>query len=482
MKPALILILGVVSTVAYAQVLSVQTRQRFVEPGAELSFTIQTDNAPLERADLGRLKVSFPGLQQTTSPEWNQSGITVRGRLPKPGVYSFEVSLERSARPNSVRDYFVATSGPHAGAVPHGGYYVFLGRGDYWEPTHQLAVKPLADWEQYVEWMEKQQLDTLYVLLNGYTLAYPTEKYPELRDPLSQNAKYNFLGELIEFAHKHHVRVYLTLTTDDHARGFGEHHPETIRRDQYGYPRTTGALTLENPRVQQYIKDVFAEVLELYPHADGLVVHPSEADPDRFNPETLVQYRKETGADLTREPKEIRYRWYNRKFAEFLRELYRLSVAKNPHLEVIMFNCWWQDDYVALYKELIPAQMRICVWYYGWDDKDAVKWPIYKWTREFGARRIVYMPTGRSFLYPAFGWQEVERHIGTDRLISTADALGVRDVVYFTGWSMGTEEDRIRDLVLARFPSTSLAADGGKLDLVPRLYEDYLGARTALFH
>jgi hypothetical protein len=76
----------------------------------------------------------------------------------------------------------------------------------------------------------------------------------------------------------------------------------------------------------------------------------------------------------------------------------------------------------------------------------------------------------------------VERHIGTDRLISTADALGVRDVVYFTGWSMGTEEDRIRDLVLARFPSTSLAADGGKLDLVPRLYEDYLGARTALFH
>jgi collagenase-like PrtC family protease len=72
------------------------------------------------------------------------------------------------------------------------------------------------------------------MLLNGYTLAYPSEKYPQLRDPYALNVKSNFIEELIPYAHRHGVRIFLTMTTDDHAEGFGKLYPEAVRINRHG--------------------------------------------------------------------------------------------------------------------------------------------------------------------------------------------------------------------------------------------------------
>lgn len=381
----------------------------------------------------------------------------------------------------TARDFVVSYSPDVPASAAHGGYYVFLGRGDHWEPTHQLASWTIVDWKRLVDFLADHHLDTLYVLMNGHTLAYPSERYPGLRDRYAQNAKYNILGGVIDYAHSRRVKIYLTMTTDDHAEGFGQARPETVRIDKYGDPRSRRALTLEHPLVQRYITDMFEEVLTLYPTADGIVIHPTEENPDRFNPETRERYRQDTGGDLTRASKAQRFRWYNEQYAGLLVRLHTLVTSRNPAMDFVMFNCWWQDEHAEVYKRILPESVRFCVWYYGWEDTDSTRWPIYNWVKLVGPARVIYMPTGRSFMYPSARWEEVERHIGTDRLISTAHALGVTSCVYFAGWNLGTEEDRIRDLMIARFPSSSLGGDAQiKLDLVPRLYRSYFGTRAEL--
>ena len=400
------------------------------------------------------------------------------------GDFSLLKSLSHSRTESlTAQDYFVVPAEKTPATFDHVGYYTFLGRGDYWDETHKLALWRLEDWEDLVEWMSAHHMDTLWVLLNGYTLAYPSEKYRELRDPYSLNVKFNFLHQLIPYAHSRGVRIYLTMTTDDHAEGFGKLHPEALRMDRDGHKGSARALDLENPLTQEYIRDMFEEVLTLYPQADGIVIHPTEEDPDRFNEDTRALFLRETGNQLAEVTKDERYRWYNRHYADFVGQLYRLATAKNPNLEMVMFNCWWQDDYVSIYKQMLPEKMKICVWYYGWGDREFRKWAIWNWPAAFGSSRILYMPAGVAFEYPQDPWQQMIRNLGTDRLISTAEALGIKSCVFFDGWDLGTERDRLRDLSLTQFPTSSyVSGKEQKLDLIKKLYEDYFGERNEVIH
>jgi hypothetical protein len=236
--------------------------------------------------------------------------LQVTGKLERPGFYPFEIAASFGGVTSKTTDYFVVQGGQKNPAFDHVGYYVFLGRGDFWDETHPLALWRLYEWKRFADWMSDHGADTLFVLLNGYTLAYPSEKYPELRDRFSMNARTNFLRQFIDYAHTKKIKVYLTLTTDDHAEGFGQEYPETIRINKYGYAPSHRSLVLENDKVQTYLRDTLDEVLTNYGNADGVVLHPSETDPDRFNAETRALYQKETGQDLARAEAAERYRWY----------------------------------------------------------------------------------------------------------------------------------------------------------------------------
>ena len=469
--------------------IDVKIPNQFLPVGSEFSFDVEAHGLPessrSSKASLASaLVLKFPGFEESARPRMDQKGaVTFRGRITRPGFFPFQVSLETGGPTYQARDYVVTLDAGHSRAFDHSGYYVFLGRGDYWDETHKLALWRLEDWENLIDWMSAHSADTLFCLLNGYTLAYPSGTYPELRDKFSLNARYNFLGKLIDYAHSRNVKVYLTLTTDDHAEGFGKLHPETVRVNRDGFKTASRALCLENEKVKRYITDIFNETLALYPGADGVVIHPSEEDPDRYNDETKEAFYRDTGAELTHATKEERYRWYNETYARFVTKLYDLVAAKRPAMGFIMFNCWWQDGEVPIYKRMLPEKVRICVWYYGWDDVSYRKWPVYAWTDNFGPERTLFMPTGPAFLYPTDPWQQLERHIGTDRLASTVEAMGIKSCIVFAGWDVGTEVDRIRDTGLTEFPTTFWVRDKTrKLDVVKSLYEDYWRTREAVLH
>jgi len=480
---AMISSLGFQATAAFAAVtLKLEIANRTTTDGNCSFLVVVEPSSELSKHDLHKhLALDMPGFRDIKIAEPDSQGkIQVTARIDRPGFYPFRVTLRSGEQAPSSKDYFVAEIKSERPAFDHLGYYVFLGRGDFWDETHQLALCTLQDWKGFADWMSAHHADTLYVLLNGYTLAYPSDKYRALRDRFSNNARYNFLHEFIDYAHTRGIRVYLTLTTDDHAEGFGNLYPETVRINRFGYAGSRRALDLEDAKVRQYIVDTFEETTELYGNADGVVFHPSEEDPDRYNAATKAAFRAETGKDLAAADKPERYRWYNQKFAELLRNLYDIAQARNPNFEFIMFNTWWQDDYPAVYRELLPAKFKVCVWYYDeQEEKTFRKWPIWNWVETFGADRVLYMPSGEAFLYPQEHDQQVERHIRTERLVSAAEALGVKSCIFFAGWDLGSEDDRRRDLAIAEFPTTSFVQDTRKKQqLLPDLYADYFAART----
>ncbi len=468
---------------APAEALQVRTARREVAPGEDFSFEVALTANPA--APLSSLELTFPGFT-TTAPATPLSagGMSIGGHLSQPGFHAFAVSALHNGHRVAGRDYFIVRDTPSVKAEHEAGYYVFLGCGDYpiitGRETHPLAGWTLAQWKELVTWMGANGMNRLWTLVNGYTLAYPSQRYPALRDRFARNASENFLGELIDHAHGCGVQVWLMLTTDGHARDFSRARPEAARHDESGQPCAQFGLALEHPLTRRYIFDVLDEVLELYPTADGVAVHPTESDPDRFNPASFAAYRAETGRELRGETKDVRRAWHNRAFARFMVEFSARCHRHNPALGLVMANCWWQDDHVALNHAELPPALRIAVCHYAWEDETVQPWPIYRWVEAFGPSRVLYLPTSQSYLYPTDPARVMDRHIGTDRLVSTVAALGVRDTMYFAGWDILPDAARWCDAALVRHPTAALL--GGlpaRRALVPRLYADYLGARAS---
>jgi hypothetical protein len=468
---------------APAGALRVQTASRVIHAAEEFAFDVTLAADPTAR--LAECSLVFPGFEASAPAAiLPTGGVRFRGRLHQPGFHAPGVSARVGTQRVTGREYFVVREAGPVAAAAEAGYYVFLGCGDYpiitGQETHPLADWTLAQWKELVTWMGANGMNRLWTLVNGYTLAYPSKGYTALRDRHARNAAENFLGGLIDHAHGCGVKVYLMLTTDGHARDFSVAHPEAARRDADGQPGPQFGLALEHPLTRRYIFDVLDEVLELYPHADGVAVHPTESDPDRFNPETLAAYRAETGRDLTAEARPVRQAWHNLAFARFLNEFAARCQRHNPALDLVMANCWWQDDFVVLNHATLSPAWRIAVWHYAWEDETAKPWPIYRWVESFGPSRVLYLPTSQSYLYPTDPAQVMTRHIGTDRLVSTAAALGVRDTMYFAGWDILPEAARLLDVALVRHPTALLAEPGTRKNLIPQLYADYFGTRAAL--
>ncbi len=466
---------------APAEDLVVRTASHTVQPNESFAFEI----APASPgAVLTDCTLTFPGFAPDQPPERLPSGAwRFVGQLSRPGFHALLARGQVDGELRSGRSYFVATAPKPVATRPEAGYYVFLGCGDYpiitGQESHPLAGWSKDQWIGLVEWMADHGFNRLWVLLNGYTLAYPSRRHPGLRDRHCQNVAENFLGAVIAHAHRRGVKVYLMLTTDGHARDFCRAHPEAARRNADGTPGPHHGLALEHPLTRRYLYDTLEEVLALYPAADGLAIHPTESDPDRFNPESLAAYRMETGRDLAAEPLPVRRAWHNRTYARFLAEFFAHARQLRPGLELVMANCWWQDDYVAENLAHLPPDVRIAVWHYGWEETAPTPWPIHRWVAAFGADRVIYLPTSQSYLYPNDPRQVMDRHLGTDRLVSTAATLGVRNTMYFAGWDILPPEARLLDAALVQHPTSELRRPL-PASFLADLYADYLPARARL--
>lgn len=460
--------------------LRVQAASRIVGCGRDFNFAVCECNEPLPRADV---RLVFPGF--TGHPATPEAPALFRGHLTHPGFHPLVCTAGDAGDNRQGRGYFLVPENAPARPEVEAGYYVFLGCGDYplitGAETHPLANWTLPQWLELIGWMGTHGMNRLWVLLNGFTLAYPSQRYPQLRDRHARNVRENFLRTLIDRAHDAGVQVHLMLTTDGHARDFCRLYPEAVRRDAQGNPGAQFGLCLEHPVTQRYLFDLLEEALSLYPNADGLAVHPTESDPDRGNPESGEAFRRDTGKDLASAGPAERSTWYNQAYARFLRIFFSRARELRPGLQCTMANCWWQDGHPGIYREILPEFARIAVWHYEWEKTVAADWSIHQWLRAFPPERLLYMPASQSYLCPAEPDQAFARHLGTDRLISTALACGVRNTVYFAGWEILGEEARLLDVLLARHPTLSLTPDAAhRRELVPALYHDYFGTRRRL--
>lgn len=451
--------------------------QRAWRVGEEIPLAVaRPDGGPV-----GSCHVDCPGAE-ISAAAGSPAESRWRLRLTRPGFFPLQFAAAHDGVRRDGRDYLVATDPAMPPPETEAGYYVFLGCGDYpiitGRETHELAAWTLAQWQELVAWMGAHGMNRLWVLVNGYTLAYPSRRHPGLCDRHARNVTDNFLRELIGFGHAHGVKTYLMLTTDGHGRDFVRAHPETARLNAEGRPCVHHGLALEHPATRRYIFDVLDEVLALYPNADGVAVHPTESDPDRFNRETLAAYRDDTGGDLRAAAKAERYAWYNRAFARFLAEFGARCRRHRADLDLVMANCWWQDDHVAINRAELPPEWRIAVWYYGWEDVAPQPWPIHRWTDAFGPERILFLPTSQSYLFPEDHARVMDRHVGTDRLVSTALALGIRHTMYFAGWEILAPESRLLDVALVRHPTLDWLPPAERRGALPRLYSDYFGLRA----
>ncbi|HND61049.1 MAG TPA: hypothetical protein PLB90_06180 [Opitutaceae bacterium] len=460
---------------APAEDLVVRAATRTVRPGEPFHFEV----APADpTAVLTACTLDFPGFTPRQPAQVLASGAArYDGMLARPGFHALRVSGQVNGEARAGRDYFVAVEPAPVPAHSEAGYYVFLGCGDYpiitGRESHPLAGWTKHQWLGLVDWMADHGFNRLWTLVNGYTLAYPSQRHPALRDRHCQNVAENFLGEVIAHAHRRGVKVFLMLTTDGHARDFCRAFPEAERRNADGTPGPHHGLALEHPLTQRYLYDTLEEVLSLYPEADGIAVHPTESDPDRFNPESVAAYRTETGRDLFTEAPSVRRAWHNRAYARFLAAYFERARQLRPGLEFIMANCWWQDDHVAENLAQLPPDVRIAVWHYAWEETTPTAWPIHRWVAAFGASRVIYVPTSQSYLYPTDPRLVMDRHLGTDRLVSTAATLGVRDTLYFAGWDILPADARLLDAALVRHPA-AVRLRPLPANFLERLYADYL--------
>ena len=360
---------------------------------------------------------------------------------------------------------------------PRTGYYHFLGKGDM-HPGQVLGTWPLARWDEWFAELKEAGRDRLWFLVNGHTLAYPSVGFPGLIDPDARSAREpGFIRALVDSARQRGFKTYAVFTTDGHALEFGKANPGLLARDRDGKPVSEDFLCLEEPRVRDYIERQYAEVLELCPVWDGVVFHPTESSPMRFNPATAAEYKRETGGNLLARPDAALIPWFNELYARFIARSVEWWCSRLPRLDPVMFNCWWTNGAPDVYRGILSRETRVCVWDY---DYRAVGWrsrPVARWTESFGPERIIFMPSSGG--YPDGRPPIDEAAMGYDRLLALASFLGVREVVFFAGWGAGENaEIRLDRALLAAAPAQP---DAALLDALDADYESARGrvVRTA---
>ncbi|MFC1479314.1 family 10 glycosylhydrolase [Planctomycetota bacterium] len=476
----------------------INIKDRFVELGS--SFSIEADISELIHISRGSRKrimetieVEFPGFT-VSEQEVSKSNLSLRlyGSISQPGFYPLKVTIQTAHEIFTARDYVVVLpekgKEKDTGVFDSIGYYVFLGqKGIVDERGRGLGSWTGDQWKELIQWMSDNGMDCIWFSVNGPWLGYPSKKYPQLTDETSVNVQENFLGNIISFAHERGVRVYLSYVCDDYAEGFGSLHPETLNLDRegnaYAVPNVRKNLynptgcCLEIPIVRQYILDVVEETVSMYKEADGIIIHPNEEAIDRFNPETQKKFSEETGKDLFEVSDEERRGWYAEKAGELVRDMQAQAQAVNPDMECISFQVHWLDDYPKVFKQVLPESVTMCVWQYLHHGTALENRKLFKWQEQFPPERLIYMPNGFDYRYPKDPDAQWLRHVGNDQLLSTAHSLGYPSCVYYVHHLLGPEEERMRDLIMAKYPLSSRVQNRNE-KFLRKIHEDYFRTQS----
>lgn len=104
------------------------------------------------------------------------------------------------------------------------GYYIFLGQGDYhpsrYKTKEWVSAWTIKDWKQFIDDIKSLGSNTAMLYLNGHTLPYRGQCYPQLADMYHPNCKQEFLRELLHYGKERGLELIGVLTTTGHAGKF----------------------------------------------------------------------------------------------------------------------------------------------------------------------------------------------------------------------------------------------------------------------
>jgi len=152
------------------------------------------------------------------------------------------------------------------------------------------------DYKGFIDWLARFKIThlNLWLFELAFGIAYPSAKFPECVNKYHPNVKKEFMGDLIEYAHKKFMDVSIFIDFPDMFSGILCHHPELgakrssftkfpSEEDWQAYQKTGenkgdhdfrhafGTVCASKPEVMSFWEEYLKEVFNRYPSLDGIV-------------------------------------------------------------------------------------------------------------------------------------------------------------------------------------------------------------------
>jgi hypothetical protein len=252
------------------------------------------------------------------------------------------------------------------------GYYVFLGMGDYHQPSNLnetwLTTWKLKKWKVFLENLLKLKANTLMVYLNGHLLPYRSCRYPGLVDSNHPNVKNEFFSEVLSLSKSYGFNTVMVLSTTGHAAKYLENNPnlsikirssdvnldkllspfpDHIRKKknlaQIGSAQVgLGTLCHNNIISQEYALSLMTECLNMYPEISGVALHPPESIFSCFCEYCCKLFKAKHAKDMLEVDAECAREFFLESYLDFQKN-YLQNKIKNllPNVQLYTFTVPW---------------------------------------------------------------------------------------------------------------------------------------------
>ncbi len=168
-----------------------------------------------------------------------------------------------------------------------------IGR-DQWVKEWQKEGK--YDYKGFIDWLARFKITHLNIWLFEliFGIAYPSTKFPECVNRYHPNVKKEFIGEMIDYAHKRFIEVSMLIDFPDMFSGVLRHHPELgakqfdstklpseddwevyqktgENKKGHSFRREFGTVCASKSEVMTFWEEYLKEVFNRYPGLDGIV-------------------------------------------------------------------------------------------------------------------------------------------------------------------------------------------------------------------
>jgi hypothetical protein len=220
----------------------------------------------------------------------------------------------------------------------------WLAKPGQWSKEWRTNSGEGYDYQGFIDWAASHKINHLLLMLFDldFGIAYPSKKFPELVNRYHPNVMHEFVGELIEYAHRRHIKIFFFADFPDNWTSVVRAYPELAGANvdkskimddeawrnyqQTGYGNKESRFEASwvcgtKPEVFEIWRNYWQELIDRYPDVDGVGGQPCE------HPETRCNCEECSRTFFDQEKK-------------FFNEVFRIGIAKNPNIQPWFYRVW----------------------------------------------------------------------------------------------------------------------------------------------